>query len=115
MFRSILPKIKIIFWYLSRLIFLFKKMKQLPPIQKKPIYKEIPSEVKRKKSSFINKTINTKRNQKSLEYMTQEVMNYIIQSKQDYIDLKDLERSIKVPKRRIYDVINVFEGKTNII
>ena len=47
--------------------------------------------------------------------MTKEVMRYIMLSKQDYIDLKDMENSIKVPKRRIYDVINVLEGKNIII
>ncbi len=42
-------------------------------------------------------------------------MRYVMLSKQDYIDLKDMENSIKVPKRRIYDVINVLEGKNIII
>ena len=95
-------------------------MKQFTPNPKKPNYTKFPSEVeklltgKKVKSSFNNKTLSKKRNQKSLEYMTKEIIRYIMQSKQDYIDLKDMESSIKVPKRRIYDVINVLEGK-NII
>ncbi len=96
-------------------------MKQLSLFQKKPIYKKLPSEAeqlltkKRIQSSCINKTLIKKRNPKSLGYMTKEVMRYIMLSKQDYIDLKDMENSIKVPKRRIYDVINVLEGKNIII
>lgn len=95
-------------------------MKQLNPNPKKTNYTKFPSEIekllteKRVKSSFNNKTLSKKRNQKSLEHMTKEIIRYIMQSKQDYIDLKDMESSIKVPKRRIYDVINVLEGK-NII
>ena len=96
-------------------------MKQSSYIQKKPIYTKVLSGVdnlltkKRLNSPIINKTLNKKRNSKSLEYMTKEVMRYIMKYKQDYIDLKDMESSTKVPKRRIYDVINVLEGKNIII
>ena len=96
-------------------------MKQFSLFQKKSNYSKLPSETeklltkKRVQSSFINKSLNIKRNPKSLEYMTKEVMRYIMESKQNYIDLKEMERSIKVPKRRIYDIINVLESKNIII
>ena len=42
-------------------------------------------------------------------------MKYIKQSKTDYINLKNIANDIKIQKRRLYDVINVLQGKYNLI
>lgn len=110
-------KIKIISQYLSTLIFLFKKMKKLSE-SINSMKGEVPFSdteknlnKKRKKMTLNNKKLGKKNRPNSLDSMTKEVMKYIIQSKQDYINLKNIAKEIKIPKRRIYDVINVLQGK----
>jgi hypothetical protein len=55
------------------------------------------------------------KNKNSLDYLTKKVMKYIKQSKTDYINLKNIANDIKIQKRRLYDVINVLQGKYNLI
>ena len=50
-----------------------------------------------------------------MDYLTKKVMKYIKQSKTDYINLKNIANDIKIQKRRLYDVINVLQGKYNLI
>ena len=47
----------------------------------------------------------------SLDYMTKEVIKYIKDAKSDYINLNRIAKDIKIQKRRLYDVVNVLQGK----
>ena len=66
---------------------------------------------KRRKLTKDNIELGKKSGRKSLDYMTKEVINYIIKSKSDYINLNKISNDIKIQKRRLYDVINVLQGK----
>lgn len=66
---------------------------------------------KRRKLTKDNIELGKKSVPKSLDYMTKEVINYIIKSKSDYINLNKISNDIKIQKRRLYDVINVLQGK----
>ena len=66
---------------------------------------------KRRKLTKDNIELGKKSCPKSLDYMTKEVINYIIKSKSDYINLNKISNDIKIQKRRLYDVINVLQGK----
>ena len=66
---------------------------------------------KRRKLTKDNIELGKKSSPKSLDYMTKEVINYIIKSKSDYINLNKISNDIKIQKRRLYDVINVLQGK----
>ena len=66
---------------------------------------------KRRKLTKDNIELGKKSGPKSLDYITKEVINYIIKSKSDYINLNKISNDIKIQKRRLYDVINVLQGK----
>ena len=65
----------------------------------------------RRKHLINNAKINKKNEKNTLDYITKEVMKYIIKSNKNIINLKDITNSIKMTKRRLYDVTNVLEGK----
>ena len=66
---------------------------------------------KRRKLTKDNIELGKTSGPKSLDYITKEVINYIIKSKSDYINLNKISNDIKIQKRRLYDVINVLQGK----
>ena len=66
---------------------------------------------KRRKLTKDNIELGKKSGPKSLDYITKEVINYIIKSKSDYINLNKISNDNKKKKRRLYDVINVLQGK----
>ena len=70
--------------------------------------------------SFNNKENNkystksnkkTKRQNNSLDYLTKKFAKYVYNSDSDKINLNKAINEIKIKKRRIYDITNVFEGK----
>ena len=65
----------------------------------------------RRKHLINNAKINKKNEKNTLDYITKEVMKYIIKSNKNIINLKDITNSTKMTKRRLYDVTNVLEGK----
>lgn len=69
---------------------------------------------KRKKFMQINEESAKKQVPKSLNNMTKEVIKYIVQANSDYINLKSVANDLKIQKRRLYDVINVLQGKYNL-
>jgi hypothetical protein len=75
-------------------------------LNEKPLLNE-----KRRKLTKDNIKLGKKSSPKSLDYMTKEVINYIIKAKSDYINLNKISNDIKIQKRRLYDVINVLQGK----
>ena len=68
---------------------------------------------KRKKLKQNNEELAEKQGPKSLNNMTKEVIKYIVQANSDYINLKSVANDLKIQKRRLYDVINVLQGKYN--
>ena len=52
-----------------------------------------------------------KRQVNSLDYMTKKFAKYVYNSDSDKINLNNAIEVIKINKRRIYDITNVFEGK----
>ena len=68
---------------------------------------------KRKKLKQNNEELAEKQGPKSLNNMTKEVIKYIVQANSDYINLKTVANDLKIQKRRLYDVINVLQGKYN--
>lgn len=62
----------------------------------------------------INEESAKKQVPKSLNNMTKEVIKYIVQANSDYINLKSAANDLKIQKRRLYDVINVLQGKYNL-
>ena len=69
---------------------------------------------KMKKRHKNNKKLDKSHRPKSLDFIAKEAINYIIESKKDYINIKNIVKAKKIPKRRIYDVINVLQGKNLI-
>ena len=70
--------------------------------------------------SFNNKENNkystksnkkTRRQNNSLDYLTKKFAKYVYNSDSDKINLSKAINEIKIKKRRIYDITNVFEGK----
>ena len=70
--------------------------------------------------SFYNKENNkystksnkkTRRQNNSLDYLTKKFAKYVYNSDSDKINLTKAINEIKIKKRRIYDITNVFEGK----
>ena len=47
----------------------------------------------------------------SLNELTKKFLQILLEEKKDIINLKEIIPKIKVKKRRIYDITNVFEGK----
>ena len=96
-------------------------MKTFPLIEKdikaSPFYSDdgLLLNKKRKKFQKNNIELSKKHGENSLDYLTKKVMKYIKQSKTDYINLKNIANDIKIQKRRLYDVINVLQGKYNLI
>lgn len=66
---------------------------------------------KRRNSTINNIDLDRKGGQNSLDYMTKEVIKYIKEAKSDYINLNKIAKDINIQKRRLYDVINVLQGK----
>ena len=52
-----------------------------------------------------------KRQVNSLDYMTKKFAKYVYNLDSDKINLNNAIEVIKINKRRIYDITNVFEGK----
>jgi hypothetical protein len=50
-----------------------------------------------------------------LKKLTMKFLRFIRSSGQTVIDLKDVEYTLKVRKRRIYDITNVIEGKKTVL
>ena len=70
--------------------------------------------------SFNNKENNkystksnkkTRRQNNSLDYLTNKFAKYVYNSDSDKINVNKAINEIKIKKRRIYDITNVFEGK----
>ena len=66
---------------------------------------------KKRRISNINIDLVRKSRQNSLDYLTKAVIMYIKEAKSDYINLNKIAKDIKIQKRRLYDVINVLQGK----
>jgi hypothetical protein len=66
---------------------------------------------KRRKLDINNLELVKKSGKNSLDYMTKEVIKYIKEAKSDYINLNRIAKDIKIQKRRLYDVVNVLQGK----
>ena len=66
---------------------------------------------KRKKFVQNNEEFAKKQETQSLKNMTKDVVKYIVQANSDYINLKSIAKDLKIQKRRLYDVINVLQGK----
>ena len=67
---------------------------------------------KKRRISTINSIDLVRKNrQNSLDYLTKAVIMYIKEAKSDYINLNKIAKDIKIQKRRLYDVINVLQGK----
>ena len=47
----------------------------------------------------------------SLSELTKKFLQILLEEKKDIVNLKEIIPKIKVKKRRIYDITNVFEGK----
>ena len=47
----------------------------------------------------------------SLSEITKKFLHILLEEKKDIINLKEIIPKIKVKKRRIYDITNVFQGK----
>jgi hypothetical protein len=69
---------------------------------------------KRKKFVQNNEELTKKQETQSLKNMTKDVIKYIVQANSDYINLKAVAKDLKIQKRRLYDVINVLQGKYNL-
>ena len=65
---------------------------------------------KSEKKTFLNKKFKILRNENTLENLTKKFINYIDKIKDDTINLNQIAKELKVKKRRIYDIANVFEG-----
>ena len=74
-------------------------------INEKLLYK------KRSNPIINNIKISQKHGRNSLDFIAKEVFNYILSSGKEYINLNEIANIIKMPKRRLYDVTNVLEGK----
>jgi len=66
---------------------------------------------KRRISNINSIDLVRKSRQNSLDYLTKAVIMYIKEAKSDYINLNKIAKDIKIQKRRLYDVINVLQGK----
>ena len=92
-------------------------MKQLTKQMKDQNWAELSSDKqqllnkKRRNSTINNIDLVRKSGQNSLDYMTKKVVKYIKEAKSDYINLNKIAKDIKIQKRRLYDVINVLQGK----
>ena len=72
-------------------------------------------EINNNKNPNIHNKKKKARQNNSLEELTKKFVKYASESSDDCIDLNDIMKKMKVPKRRIYDITNVFEGKLMII
>lgn len=103
-------------------VFLIKKMKNQKEMQDLSNTESINSFIlpSNKDLSTNNKKDNkyshelgkkTSRQNNSLDYMTKKFAKYVYNSDSDKINLNNAIEVIKINKRRIYDITNVFEGK----
>ena len=53
----------------------------------------------------------TTRQNNSLDYLTKKFAKYVYNSNSDKININNAIKVLKIKKRRIYDITNVFEGK----
>ena len=67
-----------------------------------------------KKMHKNNKKLDKFHRPNSLDFITKEAISYLIESNKDYININNIVKAKKIPKRRIYDVINVLQGKNLI-
>ena len=51
------------------------------------------------------------RQNNSLDYLTKKFAKYVYNSNSDKININNAIKVLKIKKRRIYDITNVFEGK----
>ena len=75
--------------------------------------KELKHQTIKKEINFNNKSIQkSKKNRKinSLEELSKKVIKYALESKSRLINLSLMAKTIKVNRRRIYDIMNVLEG-----
>lgn len=97
-------------------------MMNMPKIQIENIFEQNQPKndklfITQKRKSSINssgsKKVNTKIFPKhtSLRELTKKFLNYINNRRLKSFDLKILSADLGIPKRRIYDVTNVLEGK----
>lgn len=75
--------------------------------------KELKHQTIKKENNINNKGIQkSKKNRKinSLEELSKKVIKYALESKSRLINLSLMAKTIKVNRRRIYDIMNVLEG-----
>lgn len=75
--------------------------------------KELKHQTTKKENNINNKGIQkSKKNRKinSLEELSKKVIKYALESKSRLINLSLMAKTIKVNRRRIYDIMNVLEG-----
>ena len=60
---------------------------------------------------FINKKQKRQRQENSLDELTHAFIKYAKETSTPHININDIVKKLKVKKRRIYDITNVFEGK----
>ena len=66
---------------------------------------DIPSLIKQKKHKLRQKSKDA-----GLKLLTKKFIKFVRQSNHNIINLKEVQQSLKVTKRRIYDITNVIEG-----
>lgn len=72
-------------------------------------YKLLINGKKKRERKHEKKLKNRRAN--SLSELTKKFIQILLEEKKDIINLKEIIPKIKVKKRRIYDITNVFQGK----
>lgn len=86
-----------------------KSKKTKCPVLDKLQKTEDPSFLKEDKQ-FLNKKQKRQRQENSLDELTRAFIKYVIENKNETININDIVKKLKVKKRRIYDITNVLEG-----
>lgn len=86
-----------------------KKNEKIPPNPKDLLNIQIKRGLMR--SRCIGHKTKRKQRTKSLMDLTLDFEEYSIKKGDIYIDLNDCQKYLKIPKRRIYDITNVLEGR----
>lgn len=63
------------------------------------------------RSRYIGHKTKRKQRTTCLMDLTCDFLDYLIRNEDIYIDLNDCQKHLNVPKRRIYDITNVLEGR----
>ena len=62
-----------------------------------------------------NKKKLKNRKDNSLEELAKKFIKFVLKEKSNIINLEEIRKKLKSPKRRIYDITNVFQGKKILI